>query len=402
MSDEPTGPPTVSYAQHGEDIVLLRAFDGQATGRYVDVGAFDPTVDSVTRLFYERGWRGVNIDPSAEAIARFAAERPDDVNLAVAAGAEDGTLTLFVTDVPGWSTTDPGAGAVLGGRGHVTEEVTVPVRRLSSLLDELPPGPIDFLKIDAEGAEPAVVAGLDLDRHRPRVVVLESVAPGARPDHDQPALDRLRDAGYELAGFDGLNHYLTCEPGLTSALTAPANPTDVYVKHTVSELEAALERVTATAEQALWLHARNDELTRALDEHEAMLQRVEQELADALRERDASHARHELSEQELAAMRASSSWRVTAPLRLLRNGPGQGQSMTSAVDGLLRRRPGLRSRLIALVERHPRAADALRSALARGQAGALPGGPVHDAVTERRACAQRALLERARRRAGRP
>ncbi len=395
MTDEQARPPAVSYAQHGEDIVLLRAFAGQQTGRYVDVGAFDPTVDSVTRLFYERGWRGVNIDPSAEAIARFAAERPDDVNLAVAAGAEDGTLTFFVTDVPGWSTTDPGAGAVLGRQGHVTEEVTVPVRRLSSLLDELEPGPIDFLKIDAEGAEPAVVAGLDLERHRPRVVVLEAVAPGAAPDHDRQALDRLRQAGYELAGFDGLNHYLTCEPELAASLAAPANPTDVYVKHSVAELEAALERVTATAERALWLHARNDEVEGLLHDREA-------ELAEALRERDASHARHERSEQELAAMRASSSWRLTAPLRLLRHGAGEGRSVTSAVDDLLRRRPGLRSRLVAVVERHPRVAGALRSAVARASAGALRGGPVHDTVSERRSTAAEALAERARRRAGRP
>ena len=68
MVDDPgsgaDGERLVSYAQHGEDIVLWRAFRNQKTGTYVDVGAFDPTYDSVTRLFYERGWRGINIDPS--------------------------------------------------------------------------------------------------------------------------------------------------------------------------------------------------------------------------------------------------------------------------------------------------------------------------------------------------
>jgi len=43
----------VSYAQNFEDVMLARAFPG-AEGFYVDVGANDPDIDSVTRVFYER------------------------------------------------------------------------------------------------------------------------------------------------------------------------------------------------------------------------------------------------------------------------------------------------------------------------------------------------------------
>ena len=35
-------------------------------GFYVDVGAADPEVDSVTHAFYERGWSGINIEPLDE------------------------------------------------------------------------------------------------------------------------------------------------------------------------------------------------------------------------------------------------------------------------------------------------------------------------------------------------
>ena len=53
----------ISYAQNYEDVMLWRALQHVENGFYVDVGANDPTVDSVTKAFYDRGWRGLNIEP---------------------------------------------------------------------------------------------------------------------------------------------------------------------------------------------------------------------------------------------------------------------------------------------------------------------------------------------------
>src|SRR5688572_4513997 len=55
------GPLITSFAQNGEDVRLWRIFANQGPGFYVDVGAGDPTADSVTRLFYDSGWTGINI-----------------------------------------------------------------------------------------------------------------------------------------------------------------------------------------------------------------------------------------------------------------------------------------------------------------------------------------------------
>lgn len=71
----------LSYAQNFEDVMLHRAFRNVERGFYVDVGAFDPTHDSVTKAFYDRGWNGINIEPIPEYHARFTAERPRDINL---------------------------------------------------------------------------------------------------------------------------------------------------------------------------------------------------------------------------------------------------------------------------------------------------------------------------------
>jgi FkbM family methyltransferase len=52
-------------------------------------------------------------------------------------------------------------------------EFTVPARTLSSVLDEARAPEIDLLSLDVEGFEPQVLAGLDLDRHAPRFILVE-------------------------------------------------------------------------------------------------------------------------------------------------------------------------------------------------------------------------------------
>ena len=57
----------ISYAQNFEDVILQRVFHTCDQGRYIDIGGYDPTIDSVTKHFYDRGWSGVNVEP----VARF-------------------------------------------------------------------------------------------------------------------------------------------------------------------------------------------------------------------------------------------------------------------------------------------------------------------------------------------
>jgi hypothetical protein len=56
------------------------------SGFYIDVGSQHPDIDSVTRAFYDRGWRGVNIEPVPAYIELLRAARPRDVNLGIALG----------------------------------------------------------------------------------------------------------------------------------------------------------------------------------------------------------------------------------------------------------------------------------------------------------------------------
>jgi uncharacterized membrane protein len=71
----------VSYAQSREDILLAAFFADDEIGFYVDVGACHPVLHSVTKYLYDRGWRGMNIEPLPAGAAAFAKGRPRDINL---------------------------------------------------------------------------------------------------------------------------------------------------------------------------------------------------------------------------------------------------------------------------------------------------------------------------------
>ena len=52
-----------TYAQDKEDLILWQILEDVDHGFYIDVGANSPDIYSVTKLFYENGWNGINIEP---------------------------------------------------------------------------------------------------------------------------------------------------------------------------------------------------------------------------------------------------------------------------------------------------------------------------------------------------
>lgn len=229
----------VSYAQNFEDVVLRRALGGRDRGRYVDVGAYDPVVDSVTKHFYDRGWSGVNVEPVERFHRKFVAERPRDLNLNVAVGATEGEIDFTEWGDSGLSgyrlEFDPRKAIELGFLPTVRR---VPMTTLERIARDLPPGETDFLKVDVEGAERDVLSGADWRSFRPRVVVVEAVKPMLGRGADaalEPAWfaweDVLLGNGFGFALFDGLNRYYFRleEPQLRERLWYPANVGDNFI-----------------------------------------------------------------------------------------------------------------------------------------------------------------------------
>lgn len=196
-----------SYAQNGEDLVLSGALEPGGRGWYVDVGASEPVLGSVTHHFYRRGWRGVNVEPKADIHARLVRARPDDVNLQVALGREQGRLTFHEFEVEGISTLAAASARHFIELGHACRPHDVEVLTLRQVCEAHCPGPIDFMKVDVEGWEREVLEGGDWRRFRPRVVVVEAIRPGTAEACWAEWEPFLLSQGYHLAYFDGLNRY---------------------------------------------------------------------------------------------------------------------------------------------------------------------------------------------------
>lgn len=197
-----------SYAQYNEDIILHALLHDADDGFYVDVGANYPTVDSVTRLFYEKGWRGINIEPIKSLHHQLEAERPEDINLHCGAGEKNGKATLReYKQLPGHSTFDTSQKESHGKAPYIDYEVDI--RTLTDILDEHKPSHIHFMKIDVEGFEKQVVAGNNWSKYRPEIMCIEAnhVTDDWRPE--------IENAKYRLFISDGLNEYYVAEESWT-------------------------------------------------------------------------------------------------------------------------------------------------------------------------------------------
>jgi hypothetical protein len=108
--------------------------------------------------------------------------------------------------------------------GAAFTTVTKPVRTLAALIAEAGLQGIDFLKIDVEGAEAEVLAGMDFKRHRPRVILLEAVAPGSMADASAAWERDLLAQGYRFAFFDRLNRFYVAAEAKDLAARLPEEP----------------------------------------------------------------------------------------------------------------------------------------------------------------------------------
>lgn len=243
-------PAFVSYAQNFEDVILWRALHDVAPGFYIDVGAHSPFVDSVTRAFHERGWRGINLEPNADLFAQYGEARPGDVNLNLAVGERAGRLDMAIVGATGLSTLDEAEARRLAEQGLSIERRAVDVVTLDAVwLDHVPAGQaVHFLKVDVEGYEQKVIAGNSWREHRPWIVVVEATLPGtSEPAHStwEPV---LLEAGYGHVYADGLNRfYLAAEhAALGGAFLHPPNVFDGFVR--ASEARAVQRAARAEAE----------------------------------------------------------------------------------------------------------------------------------------------------------
>ncbi|WP_165839378.1 FkbM family methyltransferase [Klenkia marina] len=310
----------VSHAQNAEDVVLWRALGSVQNGRYVEVGANHPAVDSISKAFYDRGWAGVAVEPVPAFAQAYREARPRDVVVeAAVTDAAEQEVVLHVFEGTGLSTVREDISAGHEASGIEATEVRVPARRLDDVLVEhVPAGEeIHFLMVDVEGAEHDVLRSIDLSVHRPWVLVVEATAPRSRDRTHHEWEHIVLGNGYVHAMFDGLSQWYVAQEhvDLLPELDHPACPLDSWVPIRTFVAERRVESLDA---ELGGVRLENAELTRQVVSWRG---RVLEQWAKAARtatsargSSDNGHLR-----QELDALQRTLSWRITAPLRSVRS-----------------------------------------------------------------------------------
>lgn len=220
----------ISYAQNFEDVMLWRALRHIQNGCYIDIGANDPIVDSVSLAFYEHGWRGVHLEPTAQYANLLRKQRPDELVIQAAVSDSQKLLTFFEFPDTGLSTLDATIAAEHQQKGFRVLQTVTPTLTLDDVFAQNLRTDIHWLKIDVEGFEEAVLRGWNTSEVRPWIVVVESTLPMSTTPSHQHWEALVLQKGYQFVYFDGLNRYYVSDlhPELMAEPWIPPNVFDGF------------------------------------------------------------------------------------------------------------------------------------------------------------------------------
>jgi FkbM family methyltransferase len=196
-------------ALHAMD-AKLAALMPRRGGFFVEAGAYDGFIQSNTYWFARfRGWRGVLVEPIPHLYERARRQRPEAKVFNCALVPEGHPETTVRLSYGGLMSTVRGAkgggedeqahvrAGDMHGLDDVAYDVLAPARTLTSVLDEAgAPQDLDLLSLDVEGFEASVLQGLDLDRYRPRFMLIEMHDVAT----DKPPIDEVLAGHYQVSG----------------------------------------------------------------------------------------------------------------------------------------------------------------------------------------------------------
>jgi FkbM family methyltransferase len=191
---------TKSYSQEGEDMILRRIFEKQQTGFYIDVGAHHPKRFSNTYFFYKKGWSGINIDAMPGSMNSFNKIRPRDMNLEIPISNKKHILTYYAFNEPALNGFSKKLSQSRDGKNNYKILFTknIETNTLEEILDnsKVRFKVIDFLSIDVEGLDFEVIQSVNLDKYRPRVILIEILSAGMCDIESSEIYAYLNTKGY--------------------------------------------------------------------------------------------------------------------------------------------------------------------------------------------------------------
>jgi FkbM family methyltransferase len=200
------------FAQYGQDRYVWEKLlcSSQASGVFVDIGAYDGITFSNT-AYFERslGWSGILVEPNPDAWKKAHASRQSTV-INCGVGENDATLE-FIQCGPGAEmlscfrefTSHEHLARIETMRqaeGLTTQAIMVPLRAITSILEEHAVKAIDFLSIDVEGAEFRILEIFPFDRVPVKICAVEANCDPVELE------DLMISRGFRLDAIVGTDH----------------------------------------------------------------------------------------------------------------------------------------------------------------------------------------------------
>lgn len=184
-----------TYSQEGEDLIIRRLFP-QKKGFYVDIGAFHPMLYSNTYLLYNKGWRGINVEPNFDNFLLFKKYRRNDINVFTGIHKANRSFFYYTFEQPALNTFDGTISQKRVKEGYPVKEcIEIPCITLKELFNQYldKNQEIDLLTIDVEGLEKEVLFSYDFDEIKPTCIIIEILN-----QMENEITNYLQNLGYSL------------------------------------------------------------------------------------------------------------------------------------------------------------------------------------------------------------
>lgn len=160
-------------------------------GTMIEVGGATPDYLSMSKHFKLNGWRTIIIEPNPNFVRLHKKCGNEVYEYACSDNDSDNVKFQVVNwqgnkDYEGMGITDHSFSSISVKEGYLKKhnyadihsiphtEIMVNIRKLNTIIEEINLESIDFLSIDVEGWELEVLRGFDINKYRPKVILLEN------------------------------------------------------------------------------------------------------------------------------------------------------------------------------------------------------------------------------------
>jgi len=180
-------------------------FKGYKNGFFVDVGAHDgKTINNTLYFETNNNWKGINVEPITDVYEKLIINRPNSINLNCAVDEKEGEADFIYNK--GYTEMISGLKNHYDIRHHTrllnennyfgssSNIISIPTNTLSNIFKKYNVTHVNYLSIDVEGAEFAVIKSIDFDYVFIDVIGFEN----NYNDTSVPIVEYLSTKGYNL------------------------------------------------------------------------------------------------------------------------------------------------------------------------------------------------------------